>query len=177
MILLGVFGMGVFVIIAAILNKLYALVPSLQGYQYTLWYFREASTAIYVANLPFMWNLLRDTFPAISTWARDQNSTQKGTVVTACTAGGLTPNHLSRHDDKTIRDSESIRLGSVLTGTTIANSGIPTSQHRASLSKTHEEKLELRCLRPSFTDDLNVLPTPFFHFPPTVPVTVQKPAR
>jgi hypothetical protein len=53
------------VIVAAILNKVYCLVPSLISYVYMNWYFREATVAILVTNLPLIWSLLRDVFPAL----------------------------------------------------------------------------------------------------------------
>lgn len=67
-VLLIIFGMGVFVIVAAILTKIYCLVPSLITYVYLNWYFREASVSIYVANLPVLWSLLRDVFPQLKSW-------------------------------------------------------------------------------------------------------------
>ena len=68
LILLIVFGMGIFVIVAAILNKVYCLVPSLISYVYMNWYFREATVAILVTNIPLVWSLLRDVFPALKSW-------------------------------------------------------------------------------------------------------------
>lgn len=68
MILVILFGMGVFVIVAAVLNKIYCLVPSLISYVYMNWYFREATVAILVTNLPLVWSLLRDVFPALKSW-------------------------------------------------------------------------------------------------------------
>lgn len=67
-ILLAVFGMGIFVVIAALLTKIYSLVPSLTSYSYLNWYFREASVSVYVTNLPALWALVRDTFPAVKNW-------------------------------------------------------------------------------------------------------------
>lgn len=60
-----VFGMGSFVIVAAILRAIYCLVPSLISYVYMNWYFREASVAIYVTNAPAIWVLLREVFPKL----------------------------------------------------------------------------------------------------------------
>lgn len=60
-----VFGMGGFVIVAAVHRAIYCLVPSLISYVYTNWYFREASVAVYVTNLPGIWLLLRDIFPGL----------------------------------------------------------------------------------------------------------------
>lgn len=68
LILLLIFGMGVFVIVAAILTKVYCLVPSLISYIYMNWYFREATVAILVTNIPLVWSLLRDVFPALRSW-------------------------------------------------------------------------------------------------------------
>ena len=67
-VLLTIFGMGTFVIIAAILTKVYALYPPLISYSYLNWYFREASVCIYVTNLPAIWSLLRDVFPFLTRW-------------------------------------------------------------------------------------------------------------
>ncbi|KAJ5493729.1 hypothetical protein N7463_009816 [Penicillium fimorum] len=69
MILMILFGMGIFVIISAILNKVYCLVPALISYVYMNWYFREATVAILVTNLPLVWSLLRDVFPALKSWS------------------------------------------------------------------------------------------------------------
>ncbi|KAI9734361.1 MAG: hypothetical protein M1834_002467 [Cirrosporium novae-zelandiae] len=57
-----VFGMGVFVITAAILTKVFNL-ANVYDPSYMLWYFREASVAVYVANLPLIWPLLREWVP------------------------------------------------------------------------------------------------------------------
>ncbi|CBX95286.1 hypothetical protein LEMA_P024380.1 [Plenodomus lingam JN3] len=57
---LGVlFGMGAFVILAAVLTKVYNL-SKVYSTRYMLWYVREASVAVYVANLPGIWPLLRE---------------------------------------------------------------------------------------------------------------------
>ncbi len=67
-VLMIIFGMGAFVIVAAILTKIYCLVPSLITYVYLNWYFREASVSVYVTNLPVLWSLLRDLFPQLKGW-------------------------------------------------------------------------------------------------------------
>lgn len=68
LILLFIFGMGAFVIVAAILTKVYCLVPSLISYIYMNWYFREATVAVLVTNIPLVWSLLRDVFPSLKSW-------------------------------------------------------------------------------------------------------------
>lgn len=59
--LMCVMSLGVFVIIAAILNKYFNFASPLTT-TYQIWYIREASTAIYVANLMCWWPLLRKLF-------------------------------------------------------------------------------------------------------------------
>lgn len=63
-----VFGMGVFVIAAAILTKVYCFYPPLLSYEYLSWYCREASVSVYVTNLPIVWGLTRSTFPVLRRW-------------------------------------------------------------------------------------------------------------
>lgn len=52
--LVVIFSLGVFVILAAILNKVYSFSQPF-GALWTYWYVRESSTALLVANLPFVW--------------------------------------------------------------------------------------------------------------------------
>ncbi|KAH9886372.1 hypothetical protein F4778DRAFT_479071 [Xylariomycetidae sp. FL2044] len=61
-----VFGMGIFVIVAALLTKVFNL-SNIWDPSYMLWYVREASVAIYVSNLPMIWPLLREWFPFLKT--------------------------------------------------------------------------------------------------------------
>ncbi|KAL8791781.1 MAG: hypothetical protein Q9195_005590 [Heterodermia aff. obscurata] len=68
LILLGIFGMGIFVITAAILCKIYGLYAPLISYEYLNWFYREASVSVYVTNLPVIYSLLRDIFPAMARW-------------------------------------------------------------------------------------------------------------
>ncbi|KAL4917787.1 hypothetical protein BDW62DRAFT_217806 [Aspergillus aurantiobrunneus] len=68
LILVFIFGLGIFVIVAAILTKVYCLVPALISYVYMNWYFRESTVAILVTNLPLIWSLLRDVFPVLQSW-------------------------------------------------------------------------------------------------------------
>nr|POE90634.1 hypothetical protein CFP56_60247 [Quercus suber] len=56
--LIGIFSLGVFVILAAILNKVYSFTLPF-GVDWTFWYVRESSTALLVANLPFVWTVWR----------------------------------------------------------------------------------------------------------------------
>lgn len=54
--LIVLFSLGIFTIIAAILNKIYSFTDPF-GSLWTFWYTRESSTALLVANLPFVWTL------------------------------------------------------------------------------------------------------------------------
>ncbi|KKY16758.1 putative family decarboxylase [Diplodia seriata] len=60
-ILCGVFGLGTFSILSAILNKFYSFTEPF-GSAWVFWYVRESSTAILTANIPFTWTLLQRTF-------------------------------------------------------------------------------------------------------------------
>jgi hypothetical protein len=73
-VLLLLFGLGGFVIIAAVLTKIYCLVPSLISYVYMNWYFREATVAMLVTNLPLSWSLIRDIFPGLKRWSNGGES-------------------------------------------------------------------------------------------------------
>ncbi|KAI4719607.1 hypothetical protein E4T48_04081 [Aureobasidium sp. EXF-10727] len=67
LILLCVFSMGIFVIIAATLTKA-EFFHSVYAEDYMFWYTREASVAVYVSNLPCVWPLLREALPALKSW-------------------------------------------------------------------------------------------------------------
>ncbi|KAJ5774096.1 hypothetical protein N7457_008992 [Penicillium paradoxum] len=60
-VLIGVMSLGLFTVIAAILNKYFNFASPLTT-TYQIWYIREASTSIYVANLMCWWPLLRKLF-------------------------------------------------------------------------------------------------------------------
>ncbi|KAL8860788.1 MAG: hypothetical protein Q9178_002818 [Gyalolechia marmorata] len=67
-ILLFIFGMGMFVIVAALLCKVYGLYPPLMSYSYLNWFFREASVSVYVTNAPVIYSVLREVFPSLAKW-------------------------------------------------------------------------------------------------------------
>lgn len=66
-ILLVIFSMGIFVIVAAVLTKAEFFI-SIYSDDYMFWYTREASVAVYVANLPCIWPLLREALPVLRSW-------------------------------------------------------------------------------------------------------------
>ncbi|KAE8402972.1 hypothetical protein BDV37DRAFT_272519 [Aspergillus pseudonomiae] len=57
----GVFGLGFIVVLMAVLNRYYSL-STLGSMVFMRWYAAELSTAVYVANLPLMWPLIRVIF-------------------------------------------------------------------------------------------------------------------
>ncbi|ROT40449.1 hypothetical protein SODALDRAFT_330164 [Sodiomyces alkalinus F11] len=61
LILCGVFALGMFTILCAVLNKYYSFTEPF-GQDWTFWYIRESSTALIVANLPLTWTVLRRIF-------------------------------------------------------------------------------------------------------------------
>jgi hypothetical protein len=64
-ILCGVFLIGLFTILSAVLNKYYSFTEPF-GSAWTFWYIRESSTALITANLPFTWTLLQRVFNVTS---------------------------------------------------------------------------------------------------------------
>lgn len=63
-VLIIVFSLGIFVILAALMTKIFNL-TDVYNPNYMLWYVREASVAVYVSNLPMIWPLLREWFPCL----------------------------------------------------------------------------------------------------------------
>jgi hypothetical protein len=61
LILCSVFSLGIFVIIASILNSYYSFKNPYRQ-TWIFWYVRESSTAILVANMPYTWTILREFF-------------------------------------------------------------------------------------------------------------------
>lgn len=84
LILCGIFSLGVFVILAAVLNKYYSFTKPYEP-TWIFWYCRESSTAILVANLPFTWTLLRKLF---NLGAFDEAHPPPPTYHSSRTAGG-----------------------------------------------------------------------------------------
>ncbi|POS83086.1 hypothetical protein EPUL_005601, partial [Erysiphe pulchra] len=72
-VLLVIFSMGIFVIVAALLTKTFNL-TNLFDPSYVMWYVREASVAVYVSNLPLIWPLLREWFPTLKAIAPREKS-------------------------------------------------------------------------------------------------------
>ncbi|TEY86378.1 hypothetical protein BOTCAL_0009g00050 [Botryotinia calthae] len=59
--LISVFSLGIFAIISAAANKYYSFVHPF-GVMWTYWYVREASTVMFVTNIPMCWPLARKLF-------------------------------------------------------------------------------------------------------------------
>jgi hypothetical protein len=75
-ILLCVMSLGFFTIVAAVLNKYFNFASPLTT-TYQIWYIREASTAIYVANLMCWWPLLRKLF-GLKAFSYNSNRGRRG---------------------------------------------------------------------------------------------------
>jgi hypothetical protein len=72
-ILMVIFSLGLFVIVAAILNKVINL-TNIWSPVYMLWYTGESSVAVYVSNLPMIWPLMREVFPKLRSLRPGQKS-------------------------------------------------------------------------------------------------------
>lgn len=79
--LIGIFSLGIFVILAAVLNKVYSFSEPF-GAMWTYWYVRESSTALLVANLPFVWAFWRRItgHKSVSGMSRDPSRTPMETL-------------------------------------------------------------------------------------------------
>ncbi|RFU30236.1 hypothetical protein B7463_g6079, partial [Scytalidium lignicola] len=72
LVLCGVFGLGIFVILAAILNRYYNFHNN-YSLIFLNWYVGEVATAVFVANIPLCWPLLRRVF-ALGTFGGSKRS-------------------------------------------------------------------------------------------------------
>jgi hypothetical protein len=66
LVLCGVFSLGIFVVLVAILNRYYNFSQP-DSLVFLSWYNGEASTAVMIANIPFCWTLLRRIF-SLDAW-------------------------------------------------------------------------------------------------------------
>ncbi|KAH0556831.1 hypothetical protein GP486_005378 [Trichoglossum hirsutum] len=96
-----IFGMGVFIIAAAIITKVYRLVPKLLSLVYIFWYFREATVAVYVTNIPLLWSLLLDVSPALRDWVGRTGSTIAGCSGCGDNSVGLESGYGHAHSSST----------------------------------------------------------------------------
>lgn len=87
--IVGIFSLGTFVIVCAILNKVYSFNQPF-GLQWTYWYVRESSTAIITANAAFVWALLRRIFKLRSLGSFSGKNTYN-------TYNGYTPTYTTTH--------------------------------------------------------------------------------
>lgn len=90
-VLVCIFSLGLFVILSSILNKYYSFTSPF-GSMWTYWYTRESSTAILVANLPFLWPLVRRVFKV-----RSLDATTRSNSSTPLTSFGRQRSALPLH--------------------------------------------------------------------------------
>ncbi|KAK3056962.1 hypothetical protein LTR09_002000 [Extremus antarcticus] len=110
---IGIFSLGIFTIVAAILNKIYSFTEPF-GAEWTYWYTRESSTALLVANLPFVWTLWRRPFGAESVHGKSrQDSLSPKTAISRTNTSTVegkpkpsNPGHLWRRDGSLAADLE-----------------------------------------------------------------------
>lgn len=123
-ILCGIFSLGIFVIIASMLNSYYSFKNPYKQ-TWIFWYVRESSTAILVANLPYTWTVLRELFDLEKF---DENSPPAWTFHSARTAKGRrTTQSLSR---STNQGTAALSKGSHGTQVmTLVDSMSPLKQH------------------------------------------------
>jgi hypothetical protein len=95
-VLLVIFSMGLFVILAAILTKYFNL-SNIWDPSYMLWYTREASVAVYVSNLPMIWPLLREWFPSLRALTPGQKSSTNTGTATGRSGRTRTTTNRGRH--------------------------------------------------------------------------------
>ncbi|KAL1381951.1 hypothetical protein HDK64DRAFT_56613, partial [Phyllosticta capitalensis] len=124
-----IFGLGIFVVLASILNKYYSFTNP-YGQAWTFWYTRESSTALLVANLPYTWTLLRRLF---NLRAFDlQASQQTATSMSTCPQNAV----FGYHSNRTKRARTRGQLQPSLTGTTVADPPPSASLSPKSTSKS-----------------------------------------
>ncbi|PSR99077.1 hypothetical protein BD289DRAFT_424537 [Coniella lustricola] len=108
--LIGVFALGAFTILSAILNKYYSFSQT-YGTEWIYWYIREAATAIIVANLPLTWTLLQRLFNIGSFHNKSSNrrtTTGGGQSRFRSVYGNLGSRTGEEH--RTVRDKDAIDL-------------------------------------------------------------------
>lgn len=97
--LVGIFSLGIFVILAAILNKYYNFTMP-HTTVYMVWHIREASVSVYVANMMCWWPLLRKMFgwkrfllggSSAGTYDQMGGSNRRSEAVAGTLSGGTTP--------------------------------------------------------------------------------------
>jgi hypothetical protein len=100
-ILCGLFAVGTFTILSAILNKYYSFTQPF-GLEWTAWYIRESSTALITANLPLTWALLQRIFK-LRSWSgyskeRSGRPTNRASASAVYARSGTRYNHTADED-------------------------------------------------------------------------------
>ena len=83
-----IFSLGLFVIVAAVLTKVFNL-SDIWDTSYMFWYTREASVAVYVSNLPMVWPLMREYIPFLQNLTPVGKSTSRKTYGAGTSGGGF----------------------------------------------------------------------------------------
>jgi hypothetical protein len=102
--LIGIFSLGIFVILAAVLNKFYNFtMPNTTVYM--VWDIRETSTSIYVANVMCWWPLLRKIF-GLSTFLRGSTGSRSSGAASRAMPTPEPIGTITRLKSLTLRDEE-----------------------------------------------------------------------
>ncbi|KAF2152129.1 hypothetical protein K461DRAFT_294968 [Myriangium duriaei CBS 260.36] len=153
-ILLILFSMGVFVVIAAALTKINFWI-SIYDADFMFWYFREASVAVYVANLPFIWPLARDMIPGLRSFfgASTHRSSRPAYYGRSYGRSNHTGLHFTGHG--TIKDINSPDLESASPDLTKAGRDIMISAHPT--RRNSDEDDLLRGIKAETTIEMSVM--------------------
>lgn len=129
--ILIIFGMGFFMIICAIVSKIFTF-RDIYDTSYQFWYLREASVGIYVSNLPHTWSFLRRTVGFLHSAATGKKRSSRPLYSGTKTGEASITGHagvrsrefsaiISNHDDTRLGRSESEEhiFGAVTTETRV----------------------------------------------------------
>jgi hypothetical protein len=90
LLLVFIFSLGAFVILAAVLNKYYNFTMA-HTTVYMVWDIRETSTAVYVANVMCWWPLLRKLFGWSAFWRNSSRRSGEDVISINAPSSVLTP--------------------------------------------------------------------------------------
>ena len=121
LVLCGVFSLGIFVILASILNRYYNFTAGYGSLIYLNWYAGEAATAVMVANIPHCWPILSRVFRLGSFKSTTQANTSGNRYKLSSGSGVASSSNRRRYDQHGYihSDSEEMIAGAGTTpGTT-----------------------------------------------------------
>ena len=140
-ILCGVFSLGIFVILAAILNRYYNFTAGYGSLIYLNWYAGEAATAVMVSNIPHCWPILSRIFRLGSFKSTSQGLNSGSNQRYGLTSKSGISSSRRRYDEHGyIRSESEERIANAGTGPGFVTSAAP-SNHLTSDRKSHDVEL------------------------------------